>query len=136
MNTDINKQDTALLVMDMQNITVTMLKDCEAIIKSINKAIHHAKSNNMRVIYVVIGFRKGYPDASHQSKSLFKSNPAMTLDTEESVKVHASVSKEPGDIVVIKKRVSAFTGSDLEVVLRSLGCLLYTSPSPRDRQKS
>jgi nicotinamidase-related amidase len=116
-----NNQNTALLVMDMQNVTVNMVKESESLINSINKAIHHAKSNDMQVIYVVIGFRKGYPDSSQNQKLLFKSNPSMTLDTKESFKVHASVSKEEGDILVIKKRVSAFTGSDLEVVLRSLG---------------
>jgi nicotinamidase-related amidase len=31
------------------------------------------------------------------------------------------VAPQQGDIVVIKRRVSAFTGSDLEVVLRGLG---------------
>ena len=34
---------------------------------------------------------------------------------------HSAVAPEPGDIVVTKRRVSAFTGSDLDVVLRSLG---------------
>ena len=32
-----------------------------------------------------------------------------------------AVAPQPGDVVLIKKRVSAFSGSDLDVVLRSLG---------------
>ncbi len=35
--------------------------------------------------------------------------------------MHPAVAPGPDDVVVVKKRVSAFTGSDLEVVLRSLG---------------
>jgi len=48
-------------------------------------------------------------------------NGVMKLDTEEAFKVHESVSPQPEDIIITKRRVSAFTGSDMEVVLRSLG---------------
>ncbi|MGH2563203.1 MAG: cysteine hydrolase family protein, partial [Ginsengibacter sp.] len=41
--------------------------------------------------------------------------------TEEGTKIPEIIVPQPGDIVIIKKRVSAFTGSDLEVVLRSFG---------------
>lgn len=34
--------------------------------------------------------------------------------------VHPDIAPKENEIVVLKKRISAFTGSDLEVVLRSL----------------
>jgi len=116
------KQNTALLVMDVQGATVKRLQDSVPLINSINKAILTARNNEMSVIYVVIGFRKGYPEASPNNKSFsaLKSG-VMNFDTEEAAKVHTSVEPQPGDIIVTKKRVSAFTGSDLEVLLRSLG---------------
>ena len=40
---------------------------------------------------------------------------------EEFMKIHPEVAPVSGEIVVIKRRVSAFTGSDLEVVLRAFG---------------
>ena len=45
--------------------------------------------------------------------------------------VHPAVSPHPGDVEVVKKRVSAFSGSDLDVVLRSLevGSLVLTGIS-------
>jgi nicotinamidase-related amidase len=43
----------------------------------------------------------------------------MSID-DASTEVHAAVAPEPGDVLVTKKRVSAFAGSDLDVVLRSL----------------
>jgi nicotinamidase-related amidase len=45
----------------------------------------------------------------------------LNFDTEEATKVFAAIAPLPDDIIVTKKRVSAFTGSDLEVVLRSQG---------------
>jgi nicotinamidase-related amidase len=35
--------------------------------------------------------------------------------------VHDALAPQHGDIIVTKRRVSAFSGSDLDVVLRSLG---------------
>ena len=84
-------------------------------------ALRKARENKIPVIYVVIGFRKGYPEVSATNKSFsVLKNGTMNFDTEEAAKVHASVAPLPADIVITKKRVSAFTGSDLEVVLRSL----------------
>jgi len=114
-------QNTALLVMDIQGITVKRLKNSTPLLASINKAIQTARSNKAPVIYVVIGFRKGCPEISPNNKSFSAlKNGTMNFDTEEAAKVHASVAPQSGDIVITKKRVSAFTGSDLEVVLRSL----------------
>jgi len=114
-------QNTALLVMDVQGATVKMLKDEASFFSSVNKAIQTARNNKMPVIYVVIGFREGYPEASPNNKSFsMMKNGMMSFDTEEGIRIHTSVAPQPGDIVITKKRVSAFTGSDLEVVLRSL----------------
>jgi nicotinamidase-related amidase len=114
-------QNTALLVMDIQEPTVKMLDDSVPLINSLTRAIQTARNNKIPVIYVVVGFRKGYPEVSPDNKafSFLKSNAPMNFDSEESSKVYSKVAPEPDDIIVIKKRVSAFTGSDLEVVLRS-----------------
>jgi nicotinamidase-related amidase len=115
-------QHAALLVMDVQEATVNMLGDSAPLMNSLTTAIQKARKNKIPVIYVVIGFRKGYPEASPNNKSfsMIKTG-SMNFDTEEAAKVHASVAPQQGDIIVTKKRVSAFTGSDLEVVLRSMG---------------
>ncbi len=115
-------QNAALLVMDVQGAIVKMLKDGTSFFSSVNKAIQTARNNKMPVIYVVVGFRKGYPEASPNNKSFSMwKNGIMSFDTEEGIRIHTSVAPKPDDIVITKKRVSAFTGSDLEVVLRSLG---------------
>ena len=114
-----NNQHSALLVMDVQGATVKMLAN-DSCTASISNAIQKARKNKIPVIYVVIGFRKGYPEASPNNKSFaaIKSG-AMNLDMEDAFKVHDSVAPESSDIIITKKRTSAFTGSDLEVVLRA-----------------
>ena len=43
------------------------------------------------------------------------------VDGDEAVEVHPDLAPADGDVLVTKIRVSAFAGSDLEVVLRSRG---------------
>src|SRR5580693_8601007 len=93
---------TALLVMDVQQSIVDRFGDDEAYLPRLAAAVETARRAGIRVIYVVVGFRAGHPEVSERNKS-FAAIPA------------------PGDIIVTKRRVSAFTGSDLEVVLRAAG---------------
>jgi len=115
-------ENTALLVMDVQVATMKMLGDKNTTyIESLTKAIQTARDNKIPVIYVVIAFRKGFPEVSPASKMFERlKSGAINLDG-DAVKVHSSVEPQPDDIIVTKKRVSAFTGSDLEVVLRAQG---------------
>ncbi len=122
-NSTINKkQNTALLVMDVQSRIVGMISDHDGLIKNIRKAIKHAHAVSIPVIYVVVQFRSGFPEVSPNNKSfsVIKQNQAAFADVTATA-VYPDVAPEENDIVVTKRRVSAFTGSDLEVVLRSLG---------------
>ncbi len=122
MEQNATEKKTALLVMDVQGATVKMLQDRETFLQSVSGAIQTARSGNIPVIYVVVGFRKGYPEANPNNKSFsaLRKNPAMNLDDEEAYRVHMSIAPRPSDILVVKKRISAFSGSDLEIVLRSM----------------
>jgi nicotinamidase-related amidase len=110
--------------MDVQQITVAMLgAAADSYLANIAIAIKKARANNIPIIYVVIGFRPGYPEVSPSSKifSTLKNNPAIKFDTSEAARVHSSLAPAPEDIIVTKKRVSGFAASDLEVLLRSMG---------------
>jgi nicotinamidase-related amidase len=113
----------ALLVMDVQGATVAMLKeDSEKLLDGLSKTIEVARNKNILVIYVVVGFRKGYPEVSATNKGFTTLRTSgRNFDTEEGTKVDARVAPQSNDIIVTKKRISAFAGSDLEVVLRANG---------------
>ena len=122
MEQNINDKHSALLVMDVQGATIKMLPESTSLIHSLTKVIETARARKIPVIYIVIGFRKGYPEVSPNNKSFYAmKNGDMNLDMEEAFQVHEAVAPQAGDIIITKKRVSAFTGSDLEVVLRSFG---------------
>jgi len=117
-----NTQNTALLVMDMQVGILAMLPNAEAIIDKVSSAITSARSKNIPVIYVVVGFRQGTPEISINNKSFSAGKEKFAnMNMTAFMQVHDSIAPQAGEVTVIKRRVSAFTGSDLEVVLRSFG---------------
>lgn len=117
-----NKPNTALLVMDMQAAILRNLPDATAFIPNVARAIAKARENKIPVIYVVVGFRTGAPELSMNNKGLSANRERFaSISAEDFVKIDPAVAPIPGDITVTKRRVSAFTGSDLEVILRAQG---------------
>jgi nicotinamidase-related amidase len=114
--------NTALLVMDMQAGIVAMLPQSAAILSNINKAIARAREQKIPVIYVVVGFRQGGPEISLNNKGFAASKERLAnVDMAEFMKVHEDLKPQTDEVVVVKRRVSAFSGSDLEVILRAYG---------------
>jgi nicotinamidase-related amidase len=119
-----NPVSTALLVMDVQDSIVNRFGEKkEAVTAPIVLAIAAARKAALPVIYVVVGFRKGFPEVSPENKSFtaMRTGGGLLAALEEPIAIFAAVAPQPGDTLVTKRRVSAFTGSDLEVVLRSMG---------------
>ncbi|HUQ00013.1 MAG TPA: isochorismatase family cysteine hydrolase [Aeromicrobium sp.] len=110
----------ALLVMDVQSVIVDRYPD-PAYLPRLREAIGAARAGGVPVIYVVVGFRPGYPEISARNKmfgGLLRTTPPAG-GGDQAIRIHPDVAPEPGDIVVTKRRVSAFAGSDLDVVLRA-----------------
>lgn len=113
---------TALLVMDMQAGIVAMLPDTASILSTTANAIAKARYQKIPVIYVVVGFRQGSPEISLNNKGFAASKERFTsTNMAEFMAVHEDLKPQADEVVVTKRRVSAFTGSDLEVILRAYG---------------
>jgi nicotinamidase-related amidase len=108
--------------MDVQNgIVERVPAAADALLARLSEATAAARTSAVPVVYVRVGFRPDGADISPHNRafSAIASSASMGLD-DPATQVHPAVGPEAGDVVVVKKRVSAFTGSDLEVVLRSL----------------
>jgi nicotinamidase-related amidase len=113
----------ALLVMDIQAGIVARFAQTGDFLKRINTAITAARAASIPVIYVVVAFRQGYPEISPRNKSFsaVKQQQSRLQAAMPTTEIHPAIAPQPADIVVTKRRVSAFSGSDLEVVLRAQG---------------
>lgn len=115
---------TALLVMDMQTVMLSILPDATVLVSNVAKAIAHARNKKIPVIYVTVAFRPGGSDINLDNKvfSTIGGRDPWTIEfAEEWVKIHPDLLPLADEFIVTKRRVSAFTGSDLEVLLRSQG---------------
>jgi nicotinamidase-related amidase len=113
---------SALLVMDVQNGIVERVGEgSDSLLAALARATTAARHARVPVIYVRVAFRPGGAEISARNRNFaaLAGMGSMGVD-DPATQIHSAVTPGPDDIVVVKKRVSAFVGSDLDVVLRSL----------------
>lgn len=111
---------SALLVKDMQNGIVSRFEGNLEMLRASRKAVETARRHNIPVIFVRVAFSNEYHEVS-QSNKIFSAVPkvgGMTV-SDHSTQIHEAVQPINGEAIVTKHRVSAFSGSNLEVILRA-----------------
>ena len=81
-----------------------------------------ARAFGMLVIQVQVGFRLGLPEVSSRNRvfgALKASKPHQEFFQGSSGAIHPALGPEPADIILTKHRVSAFVGTDLDMLLRA-----------------
>jgi len=116
MDTRLN--NTALLVMDLHLLHRLPEQQRQPLVDVLQKTIAAARSAGIPIIYVVVGFRKGLPEVSMRNKR-FGAMKQNSLGMDQPPTFPSGLAPQPEDVIVTKRRFSAFTGSDLEVVLRA-----------------
>ena len=119
LNIETNK--TALLVMDLQTEIVPMLGDKSApLIERMAGLVAAARRAKLPIIYIAVGFRTGYPELNLRNAmfaGVAKTGRFQTLTPE----IVAALAPQAEDVLVVKHRVGAFSGTDLDLILRAKG---------------
>ncbi len=119
-----SQKQPALLVMDVQHSIVQGLgEEAQTYLKNVERAVAAAHKADIPVMFVVVRFRKGYPEVSPANKmfsAIRERFKDVSLDG-DSLATQPVIEPREGDLVIAKKRVSAFAGSDLEMILRAQG---------------
>jgi len=113
---------SALLIMDYQiGIVARVPTGADAALQRAATLLQAARQAGVPVIYVQVGFRHGYPEVSkrNQSFSTISQTGRFVIPDDPDAGIHPAVAPSPDDIIVVKKRISAFAGSDLEMILRA-----------------
>jgi nicotinamidase-related amidase len=108
--------------MDVQVGVVEHFGEDVAYLGRMARAIEAARTTSIPVIYVRVAFRPGLPEVSSKNKSfsaIAEATAARFGEDDESTQIHPAVAPREDDVVVTKRRVSGFSGSDLDVVLRA-----------------
>lgn len=112
----------ALLVMDFQQEIVERY-DGTGVVDAARRAADAAREAGVPVMFVRVAFRPGHPEISASNPTfgrLARSGEGM-LEDHAATQIHAALAPRPDEPVVVKRRVSAFSGSDLDVLLRAAG---------------
>jgi nicotinamidase-related amidase len=123
MSLTLDRPRSALLVMDYQSAIVDMVAASRPdLLPNAAHALAAARKAGLKIITVVIGFRPGYPEVGAGNKS-FQAlrGSGRFAPGSPGTELHPALATEAGDLSVTKHRVSAFSGSDLEMLLRAQG---------------
>jgi nicotinamidase-related amidase len=92
------------------------------IVANTRRAIDKARAAGLRIGFVRIGFSPDYREcpASSPIFSGARKNGVFKLG-EWGTQTHPDLGQQPGDFDIVKHRVSPFHGTQLEVILRTLG---------------
>lgn len=115
---------SALLVMDVQRGVVERFGEDQGLLERLRCCVLAARSAGVVVIFVRVAFRSGFPEVSARNRAfaaIATGAGAALVEESEASDIHPALERQAEEAVVVKKRVSAFSGSDLEVLLRSLG---------------
>lgn len=113
--------NTALLAMDIQNGILSRIATADYMPR-LTRAVDAARGAGIPVLHVVVGFRSGHPEVSERNMafSALGASGAFTPG-DPGAAIHPDVAPRTDETVITKKRISAFAGSDLEMVLRAQG---------------
>jgi nicotinamidase-related amidase len=111
-----------LLVMDFQHGIVERL-GAPSVVEAAHRAVEAARAGAIPVMFVRVAFRSGYPEVAANNIAfggVAQSGDSMTQD-HPATQVHTAFEPRPDEPIILKRRVSAFSGSDLDVLLRAAG---------------
>jgi nicotinamidase-related amidase len=114
---------SALLVMDFQPVVLSSLPQAVELLKSAAKAVETVRKHNGAIGYVRVAFAPAdYAAVPQTNKTFTAVAAAQALSaSQQDTAIHPDVAPRPGDIVVRKTRVSAFSTTDLHRQLNARG---------------
>jgi nicotinamidase-related amidase len=108
-------------VADLQQATIAgMTTDPAPLLHAAAAALSAARAAGMTVLHTRVAFRPGHPEVSPRNK-LFSAllGTDFMVEGGAEVEFHPAVAPIPGEVVVTKHRAGAFSGTDLEQLLRA-----------------
>jgi nicotinamidase-related amidase len=113
-------EHSVLVVMDYQQGIVDRVGTPEVLDRTA-RAVAAARASGIAVFFVRVAFRPGYPEISTANRSFGSrrgSDDSSMHEDGPAAQIHPALAPRDDEPIITKRRVSAFTGSDLDVLLR------------------
>jgi nicotinamidase-related amidase len=116
-----DSRHAVLLVMDYQNGLIASLPDSDGLLGNVRTAVDLVRSKGGYIGYVRVGFTpeelSRIPARSPMAMAATPERQATLAFDAVDTQIHDRIAPEPGDIVVRKTRVGAFSTTDLAMQL-------------------
>jgi nicotinamidase-related amidase len=115
---------SAVLSMDMQRGVVSVYVKDAGFVERVAAVLTRGRQARLPIVHVKVAFRPGVPEASPRNTFLSAvkaSAPHQRFFEGDSGAVHPGIGPADTDLVVTKSRVGAFSGTDLDLLLRAQG---------------
>jgi len=113
---------TAVLSMDLQAGVVSVYVKEDGFVARVQRLLASARRAGVRIVHVKVGFRPDVPEASPRNLflSAVKASPRhQQFFAGDSGAIHPALAPQPGDLTDTKNRISAFAGTDLDLLMRA-----------------
>ncbi len=112
--------NTALVVLDVQNKGAKFFSENPTFINNLKAAIAKSREKNLTIIFTGYRFREGAPEINPNNK-LFNTIKFLFVSPKEGEgDIYKELGMQKTDFDIKKMRNSGFSGSELEVILKSL----------------
>ena len=119
---NLDKTRTALLMADFHadSMGVNPVVQERHTFDRAKEVLDAARNAGVLVAYIVVNFRQGYPEISDNNKTFsVRKTSGQTPAADPVSLIQPSVLPQEGEPVIVKHRVNAFFGTDLEMLLRA-----------------
>ena len=111
-----------LLAMDFQNgIAGDDAFVATGVLERARDGVAVAREKNIPVIWVRVALREGQPELAETASFAQIAAHGDLTQSHASTSIHETLNRHEDEPIVTKRRISAFTGSDLDVLLRGYG---------------
>ncbi len=111
-------QHSALLIMDVQKWNIS--EHHHKLLLKIQQAVCAARVHHLPIIWIKVAFSPRYLELNSQNKFFSSVSPVSHMTTtDEETQLHDTLTPRDTDPIINKYRMSAFAGSNLEIVLRT-----------------
>eukprot|EP00873_Tetraselmis_striata_P000641 jgi/Tetstr1/420905/TSEL_011968.t1 len=117
---------SALLVVDMQNDfclpgAVLQVAGAMGCLPNVQEAVEVARGAGVHVVWVIREHDKDGVDVERSRAALFRDGAGACIEGTPGAKLVEGLEVREGDRIVVKRRFSAFFGTNLDLILRRLG---------------
>lgn len=113
---------TALIIIDMQKGFIPLVPGSEKLIPAVHKLIELGRSRDWKIIFIERRHDKTGVDAEKFRQHFFTEGNGITVRDSPEMEMPEEIAPRLDDLVVYKTRFSAFFATNLDLILRRLGC--------------